>query len=55
MLEEDLLRLEADLNQDGKVSTGEYFDLLYQLVSSSEEIDGVVLLALDAAYFSPTI
>ena len=50
LLEEDLIRLEADLNEDGKISTQEYFDLLYRLVTSSEEIEGVVLLALDALY-----
>jgi hypothetical protein len=50
MLEEDLKRLEADLNRDGIISTDEYFELLYRLFSSSREIDGIVLLALDAVY-----
>lgn len=50
MLEEDLEKMEADLNRDGIISTDEYFDLLYNLFSSSIEIDGIVLLALDAVY-----
>jgi predicted TIM-barrel fold metal-dependent hydrolase len=52
MLEEDLEKLEADLNRDGIISTHEYFELLYRLLSTSKEIDGIVLLALDAV-FSP--
>lgn len=50
MLEEDLEKMEADLNRDGIISTDEYFELLYKLFSSSREIDGIVLLALDAVY-----
>lgn len=50
LIEEDLEKMEADLNRDGIISTHEYFELLYRLFSSSEEIDGVVLLALDAVY-----
>ncbi len=54
MLEADLVRMEADLNRDGIISTAEYFELLYRLFSSSKEIDGIVLLALDAVYFPET-
>ncbi|MDI6801892.1 MAG: amidohydrolase family protein [Thermodesulfovibrionales bacterium] len=50
LVEDDLARMEADLNSDGKISTSEYFDVVYRLVTSAEEIDGVVLLALDAVY-----
>ncbi len=50
MLEKDLEKMEADLNRDGIISTYEYFELIYRLLSSSEETDGVVLLALDAVY-----
>lgn len=50
MLEKDLEKMEADLNRDGIISTDEYFKLLYRLFRSSEEIDGLVLLALDAVY-----
>lgn len=54
MLEDDLVRMEADLNRDGIISTDEYFELLYRLFSSSKEIDGIVLLALDAVYSPKT-
>ncbi len=46
-------RLESsgvDLDEDGKISTHEYFEMTYNLLTSSEEIDGIVLLALDAVY-----
>jgi len=54
LVEEDLIRMETDLNRDGIISTYEYFELLYRLLSSSKEIDGVVLLALDAVYSPKT-
>lgn len=54
LLEEDLIKMEGDLNRDGTISTGEYFDLLYKLLGTSEEIDGIVLLALDAVYSPKT-
>lgn len=50
LIEEELEKLEADLNRDGMISTYEYFELLYRILGDSEEIDGVVLLALDAVY-----
>jgi len=50
LLDKDLKELEADLNRDGIISTNEYFELIYRLLAGSVEIDGVVLLALDAVY-----
>jgi hypothetical protein len=50
LVEKDLARMEADLNRDGKISTKEYIELLYSLLITSEEIDGIVLLGLDAVY-----
>jgi uncharacterized protein len=52
LLDKDLKEMEADLNRDGIISTDEYFELVYRFLTSSEEIDGIVLLALDAL-FSP--
>jgi predicted TIM-barrel fold metal-dependent hydrolase len=54
LIEEDLIRMEGDLNRDGTISTDEYFNLLYKMLSSSEELDGIVLLALDAVYSPKT-
>lgn len=53
LVEGELKRMEADLNNDGIISTAEYFELLYRLLCESKETDGIVLLALDAL-FSPT-
>jgi len=49
-LEQDLINMDADLNADQQISTDEYFSLLFTLLSTSEELDGIVLLALDALY-----
>jgi hypothetical protein len=49
-LEQDLVNMDADLNADQHISTDEYFSLLFTLLSKSEELDGIVLLALDAVY-----
>jgi len=54
MVEGDLGRMGADFNQDGRISTGEYFELIYSMLTTSEEIDGLVLLALDAVYSPKT-
>ncbi len=54
LIQEDLERMEADLNRDGMISTDEYFALLYRMLSSSTETDGIVLLALDAVYSPET-
>lgn len=40
----------ADLDQSGTIDTDEYLTLIYRHLSTSKEIDGVVLLALDALY-----
>jgi hypothetical protein len=48
-LESGLLK-KGDFDNDGMISTEEYFALLYKLFISSEEIDGIVLLGLDAVY-----
>ena len=37
LVEDELLRLEADLNRDGAVSTHEYTELLYRLLRESSE------------------
>jgi hypothetical protein len=50
LVEMGLKDLRADLNRDGTISTDEYLSLLYRLLADSEEIDGMVLLALDAVY-----
>jgi hypothetical protein len=54
LVEDELVRLEADLNRDGTISTGEYFALMYKMLSGSKETDGVVLLALDALFAPKT-
>ncbi len=51
ILERNLIELGADTESaDGVVSTNEYFDLLYNILINSTEIDGIVLLAFDAVY-----
>lgn len=50
MIEEDIERQGADFNHDGKISTEEYFDFIYKILVSSKEIEGIVLLGLDAVY-----
>ncbi|MDI6890835.1 MAG: hypothetical protein QMC83_07870 [Thermodesulfovibrionales bacterium] len=42
------------MNRDGIISTDGYFELLYRLFSTSQEIDRIVLLALDAVYSPKT-
>lgn len=54
MVEKDIKDLGADFNQDGKISTDEYFKLAYKLLTTSKELDGIVLLALDAVYSPET-
>ncbi len=54
LVDDELVRLEADLNRDGIIATGEYFELLYKMLANSEETDGVVLLALDALFAPKT-
>jgi predicted TIM-barrel fold metal-dependent hydrolase len=45
-----LEKLGIDFNNDGEIATEEYFKLIYSLFTQSKEIDGIVLLALDAVY-----
>ena len=40
----------ADFDQSGTIDTNEYLTLTYKHLSTSKEIDGVVLLGLDALY-----
>jgi predicted TIM-barrel fold metal-dependent hydrolase len=40
----------ADFDHSGTVDTNEYLSLIYKHLSTSKEIDGVVLLGLDALY-----
>ncbi|OGP55871.1 MAG: hypothetical protein A2Y65_00025 [Deltaproteobacteria bacterium RBG_13_52_11] len=54
MIEDDLEHMGADFHHDGRISTDEYFELIYAMLTQSEEIDGVVLLALDAVYSPKT-
>ncbi len=53
-LKDELTRLGIDINSDGVISTEEYFILIYDIFKNSKEIDGVVLLAMDAVYDSDT-
>ena len=52
MVEKDLEKLGADADRNGIIDTGEYLERVYQALKTSEEIDCVVLLGLDAV-FSP--
>jgi hypothetical protein len=50
LVEKSLGEAGADFDQSGTIDTNEYFNLVYQSLSTSQEIDGVVLLGLDALY-----
>jgi hypothetical protein len=50
LVEKSLGEAGADFDQSGTIDTNEYFNLIYQSLSTSKEIDGVVLLGLDALY-----
>lgn len=50
LVEGDLRRMEGDLNRDGIISTFEYFEILFKMLKDSQEIDGLVLLGMDAVY-----
>jgi len=50
LVEKSLGEAGADFDQSGTVDTNEYLKLIYQSLSTSEEIQGVVLLGLDALY-----
>jgi len=50
LVEKDLEKLGEDLGQDGTIDTKDYFNLVYQFLATSEELDGIVLLGLDAVF-----
>ena len=50
LVEKELEELGADFDQSGTIDTNEYFKLIYESLNTSEEINGVVLLGLDAVY-----
>jgi len=50
LVEKDLEKLGADLDQSGSIDTEEYLKLVYGFLRDSEEIEGIVLLGLDAVY-----
>ncbi|MBF0473172.1 MAG: hypothetical protein HQK91_12305 [Nitrospirae bacterium] len=50
MLEDNMKNQGADLNGDKTISTYEYTELLYKLFTESKELNGIVLLAMDAVY-----
>ena len=50
LVENDLQKLGGDIDQSGLVDTEEYLNLVYRLLRTSEELDGIVLLGLDAVY-----
>ncbi len=54
MVEKDLEKLGADMDQSGSIDTGEYLKLAYGFLKTSEELKGVVLLAMDAVYHPKT-
>jgi len=50
LVEKYLGQVGADFDQSGTIDTEEYLTLIYKYLSTSKEIDGVVLLGLDALY-----
>jgi len=50
LVEKTLGEAGADFDQSGTIDTEEYLALTYKHLSTSKEIDGVVLLGLDALY-----
>jgi predicted TIM-barrel fold metal-dependent hydrolase len=50
LVEKDLEKLGADLDQSGLIDTEEYLQMTYKFLRTSEEIEGIVLLGLDAVY-----
>ncbi len=54
MMEADLIRTEGDLNRDKMISTNEYIEHIYRMLTTSSHIDGMVLLAMDAVYSQKT-
>jgi uncharacterized protein len=54
MMTSSAAKLGGDPNKNGVVETQEYFDFIYKLFIKSNEIDGIVLLALDGLYSPET-
>jgi predicted TIM-barrel fold metal-dependent hydrolase len=50
LVEKELENLGADFDQSGTIDTKEYLNLIYKSLGTSKEIQGVVLLGLDALY-----
>ncbi|MDH4231069.1 MAG: amidohydrolase, partial [Nitrospirota bacterium] len=50
LLQADITHMGGNPDGDCTVTTNEYFELIYRLFAESAEIDGLVLLALDAVY-----
>jgi predicted TIM-barrel fold metal-dependent hydrolase len=50
LVDEDLKRLKKELELEGTIDTEEYLALVYKILATSEEIDSIVLLGLDAAF-----
>lgn len=50
LVEKYLGEVGADFDRSGTIDTDEYLTLIYNHLSTSKEIDGLVLLALDALY-----
>ena len=54
LIESNLASMGGDPGGDGTISTDDYLGLIYTLLATSEELDGLVLLALDALYSPET-
>ncbi|MBI5115522.1 amidohydrolase family protein [Candidatus Poribacteria bacterium] len=50
LLDKELKLMGADFDKSGEISTCEYLAFTYGLLATSEEIDALVLLALDGVY-----
>lgn len=50
LVDEELTRLSEELKLGGTIDTKQYLEIVYRLLSTSEEIDSVVLLGLDAVF-----
>jgi hypothetical protein len=50
LVDDELKRLKEELKLNKTIDTKEYLELAYRILSTSEEIDRIVLLGLDAVY-----
>jgi hypothetical protein len=50
LVDEELTRISEDLKLSGAIDTKQYLEIVYRLLSTSEEIDSIVLLGLDAVF-----